>query len=257
VLSSRKRKARQLAARQSARAARIRKHANHLITTDLARRFKTIVLEDLRIANMTASAKGTLVEPGTKVRQKAGLNRSILETGWGQFELMLAYKTIERSGEIRLVDPRNTSRLCPQCGHSDARNRESQALFRCAGCGQCPSGRNAAFAQLERASVARISSDGSRRLMKKSSPFTAGKTLNDHLDAAATLSRLAAAWPCPVLTPLGNDTILRAIDPRIAVRAHDWGDGPKSVRCAYISSPRSTGRRAACATGAWRCGAPS
>ncbi len=44
----------------------------------------------------------------------------------------------------------------------------------------------------------------------------------DHMDAD-TLKRLAVARPCPVLTPLGNDTILQAIDPRIAAQAHDWG----------------------------------
>ena len=45
----------------------------------------------------------------------------------------------------------------------------------------------------------------------------------DHLDAI-TLSQLATSRPCPVLTPLGNDTILREIDKRIAARAFDWGD---------------------------------
>ena len=46
--------------------------------TDLARRFDLIRVEDLKIANMTRSARGTLEEPGRNVRQKAGLNRGIL-----------------------------------------------------------------------------------------------------------------------------------------------------------------------------------
>ncbi len=45
----------------------------------------------------------------------------------------------------------------------------------------------------------------------------------DHLDAA-TLARLARVRPCPVLTPLGNDAILRRIDKSIVARAFDWGD---------------------------------
>ena len=44
----------------------------------------------------------------------------------------------------------------------------------------------------------------------------------DHLDLA-TLSRLARRRPCPVLTPLGNDTLLRRHDRRIDARALDWG----------------------------------
>lgn len=133
--SKRQRKATNLAARQSARAARIRKHANQMATTLLARRYRVIVLEDLKVLNMTASARGTAATPGKKVRQKAGLNRSILETGWSQFETLLTYKVAQRGGEIRLVDPRNTSRRCPHCGHVDAANRKTQALFQCVECG--------------------------------------------------------------------------------------------------------------------------
>jgi L-ascorbate metabolism protein UlaG (beta-lactamase superfamily) len=45
----------------------------------------------------------------------------------------------------------------------------------------------------------------------------------DHLDVA-TLSRLAAAHRPRVITPLGNDTIMRNHDPAIAAEAHDWED---------------------------------
>ena len=43
----------------------------------------------------------------------------------------------------------------------------------------------------------------------------------DHLDLA-TLSRLAAAHRPRVITPLGNDTIMRNRDPAIAVEGYDW-----------------------------------
>jgi L-ascorbate metabolism protein UlaG (beta-lactamase superfamily) len=45
----------------------------------------------------------------------------------------------------------------------------------------------------------------------------------DHLDVV-TLSRLAAAHGARVITPLGNDTIMRNHDPAIAAKAYDWGD---------------------------------
>src|SRR6266851_3643131 len=52
-------------------------------STDLARRFDVIRVEDLQIGNMTRSTRGTLAEPGSNVRQKAGLNREIMRSGWG------------------------------------------------------------------------------------------------------------------------------------------------------------------------------
>ncbi|MPR06307.1 RNA-guided endonuclease InsQ/TnpB family protein [Microvirga tunisiensis] len=133
--SHRRAKALKFAARQRARAARQRKHANHVETTRIARRYHTVVLEDLRIKNMTRTARGTLEEPGRNIKQKAKLNRSILDTGWGQYETLLTYKVAERAGTLILVPARNTSRRCPECGHVSARNRETQALFRCVECG--------------------------------------------------------------------------------------------------------------------------
>ena len=118
----------------TAEAARVRKHWNHVETTNIARAYGTVCIEALNIGNMTRSASGTLAEPGTNVAQKAGLNRAILATGWGQFETLLAYKMNQRGSTLIRVDPKNTSRRCPLCGHVDARNRESQASFRCVAC---------------------------------------------------------------------------------------------------------------------------
>jgi putative transposase len=115
--------------------ARVRKHWNHITTTRLAKTFDVVCIEDLRIANMTASARGTIEKPGSKVRQKAGLNRSILEQAWFQFETFLRYKLEASRGSLIKIDPRNTSRKCPHCRSIDARNRESQASFRCVDCG--------------------------------------------------------------------------------------------------------------------------
>lgn len=53
-------------------------------TTDLARRFDVIRVESLDVKGMTRSARGTVEKPGRNVAQKAGLNRAILKSGWGQ-----------------------------------------------------------------------------------------------------------------------------------------------------------------------------
>jgi putative transposase len=133
--SKRYAKARRHAAACKSKAARIRKHWNHVATTTIAANYGTVCIEALKTRNMTASAQGTIEEPGSRVAQKAGLNRSILEHGWYQFETFLSYKLAATGGELIRVDPRNTSRKCSNCGYIDARNRESQASFRCVECG--------------------------------------------------------------------------------------------------------------------------
>src|SRR5216683_2730728 len=101
-------------------------------STDLARRFDVIRVEDLKIQNMTRSAIGTIDAPGKNVRQKAGLNRSILASAWGLLVRRLEDKA---PGRVEKVNPAYTSQQCSACGHVAAESRESQALFRCTACG--------------------------------------------------------------------------------------------------------------------------
>ena len=97
---------------------------------------------------MTASAKGTVEQPGRNVKQKAGLNRSILASGWGGLELKLAYQ----AGEVVKVNLAYTSQTCGRCGHVHQANRPSQAVFRCGVCGfQVNADHNAAINILVRA----------------------------------------------------------------------------------------------------------
>jgi len=95
-------------------------------------RFDVIRVEDLQITNMTRSAKGTRENPGRNVRQKAGLNRGILGSGWGLLVRRLADKA---PGRVERVRPAFTSQRCSACGHVDAESRESQARFVCTACG--------------------------------------------------------------------------------------------------------------------------
>ncbi|MCO5994497.1 RNA-guided endonuclease InsQ/TnpB family protein [Actinoallomurus rhizosphaericola] len=101
-------------------------------STDLARRFDLIRVEDLRIKNMVRSARGTTAAPGTNVRAKAGLNRSIHAAGWGLLVTRLEQKA---PGRVEKVNPAYTSQICHACGHCVAESRESQAVFRCRACG--------------------------------------------------------------------------------------------------------------------------
>lgn len=68
-------------------------------------------------------------------QRKRGLNRSILNQGWGAFARILAYKLEERGGTLVLVNPAYTSQTCSECGTIDKESRESQAVFKCRHCG--------------------------------------------------------------------------------------------------------------------------
>jgi putative transposase len=102
------------------------------ISTDLARRFDVVCVEDLNIREMTRSARGTITEPGRNVRAKAGLNREIMRSGWGLLVRRLEDKA---PGRVEKVNPAFTSQRCSACGHIAAGSRESQALFCCVACG--------------------------------------------------------------------------------------------------------------------------
>lgn len=159
--SKRHAKARRRVAALQARAARIRQDWRHKVSHSLVQRFGTVVLEDLATRNMTRSAKGTIDEPGINVRQKAGLNRAILDQGWHGFETVLAYKLEERGGHLCKVDPRHTSQTCSACGAVDRESRESQASFRCRQCGLCThADHNAAINILRRNTASMLVEEG-------------------------------------------------------------------------------------------------
>jgi putative transposase len=112
-------------------------------TTDLARRFDTIRVENLKVRAMTRSARGTRKCPGTNVAQKRGLNREISRQGWGLLVARLKHKAL---GRLELVPPAYTSQRCSYCGHVAPENRKSQAVFQCVACdaGPCNADVNAA-----------------------------------------------------------------------------------------------------------------
>ncbi len=94
-----------------------------------------IVVEKLKVGNMSRSGKGTEKKPGRNVRAKSGLNRAILDQGWGKFLRQLSYKQERRGGLLISVNPHYTSQMCNCCGFVDSSNRKSQADFKCIACG--------------------------------------------------------------------------------------------------------------------------
>ena len=92
-------------------------------------------VEDLKVANMSKSAKGNIEQQGRNVKQKSGLNRAILDQSWFEFRRQLDYKLFWQGGYLIAVPPQNTSRCCPSCGHTAKENHTTQALFACVQCG--------------------------------------------------------------------------------------------------------------------------
>ena len=117
------------------RIAAIRADALHQATTAIVREHALVALEDLAVKAMTASAAGTVEAPGKSVRQKAGLNRVILRSGWGRARQMLEYKARWQGRVLVPVPPAHTSQRCAACGYIAAENRPSQARFACVACG--------------------------------------------------------------------------------------------------------------------------
>jgi putative transposase len=130
-------------ARIKAREADRRRDWVEKTTTDLARRFETIRVEDLDVRAMTRSARGTLDMPGFRVAQKRGLNRAIRHQGWGLLVARLDHKA---AGRIERIAAAYTSQRCSACGHVAPENRKSQAVFACVACkaGPCNADVNAA-----------------------------------------------------------------------------------------------------------------
>ena len=130
--SNRRRRVKDAIARLTARERDRRKDWAEKTSTDLARRFDTIRVENLHVTSMTRSARGTAEAPGRNVRQKTGLNRGILASCWGLLVRRLEDKA---PGRVEKVKPHYTSQRCSACGHVDAESRESQARFVCTACG--------------------------------------------------------------------------------------------------------------------------
>ncbi|MEV5508184.1 RNA-guided endonuclease InsQ/TnpB family protein [Streptomyces orinoci] len=139
--SNRRRKAVQTLARLHRKVRRQRLDHAHKTALEYVRNNDFIAHEDLKIRNMskTPDPKPDPQQPGSFLPNgaaaKAGLNRSIADVGWGVFLTILTAKAECAGREVMAVDPRNTSRRCPGCGHTAKENRPTQEKFHCQSCG--------------------------------------------------------------------------------------------------------------------------
>ncbi|HVM65224.1 MAG TPA: transposase [Acidimicrobiales bacterium] len=138
-----------------AKVANARRWWGHQVSHDLVRHYDLIAIEDLHPSAMSRSAAGTVEAPGTNVAAKRGLNRAILDAGWGQLRRHLSYKAAEAGREVVVVSAHHTSQACSRCGHTHPANRRG-AVFRCRSCAHTADADvNAAVNILQRAESAR------------------------------------------------------------------------------------------------------
>ncbi|MFJ5680252.1 RNA-guided endonuclease InsQ/TnpB family protein [Streptomyces sp. NPDC093097] len=129
-------KARQRVGRLHHQVAVRRNAVLHQVTKALATRFAVVAVENLHVAGMTRTARGTVEAPGRRVRQKAGLNRAILDSAPGELRRQLAYKTSWYGSQLAVLDrwwP--SSKSCSDCGWQDTSLTLSDRMFHCTNCG--------------------------------------------------------------------------------------------------------------------------
>lgn len=94
-----------------------RASSNHQMTKTLTTQYATVAIEDLNVSGMTRSAAGTLEAPGKNVAAKSGLNRNVLDVGFGQVRTQLEYKTKMYGSTLTVIDRfEPTSKRCSNCG---------------------------------------------------------------------------------------------------------------------------------------------
>jgi putative transposase len=134
--SARRGKARRRVGRLHHEVAVRRDSALHVLTKQLTTRFAAVAIEDLNVAGMTRSSRGTLAAPGSRVRQKAGLNRAILDAAPGELRRQLTYKASWYGSQLAVLDrwwP--SSKTCSACGWQNPRLALADREFHCTDCG--------------------------------------------------------------------------------------------------------------------------
>jgi putative transposase len=126
--SGNRRRLRRALAKQWRKVRNQRRDFHHKTARALVDSYDTLALEHLRVAAMTATAAGTVDAPGRNVAAKAGLNRSILDAGWGQFTSILVAKAESAGRRVVLVHPGYTSIDCHACGTRCTRPRQDTVV---------------------------------------------------------------------------------------------------------------------------------
>lgn len=124
-------------ARLEHRIALQRRSTAHRLTKALAIGYPLIAIEDLHVAGMARSARGTVLSPGKNVKAKSGLNSAILDVGWGEIRRQLEYKTQWYGSRLEVIGRfEASSKTCSGCGAVKSTLSLSERIYQCAVCGR-------------------------------------------------------------------------------------------------------------------------
>jgi putative transposase len=103
----------------------------HQVATEITRSNSLVATEKLEVKKMTSSAK-----KGKHKRSKAGLNKSILDVGFGMLKAAIKYKIEEGGGQFIEVPTKKVkpSQTCPKCGHQHPKTLDER-IHNCSKCG--------------------------------------------------------------------------------------------------------------------------
>lgn len=180
----RRMKAKARVARLHRQVADVRKNEAHQLSRRLVDSFDEVFFEQLAITNMTRSAAGTIESPGSNVAAKAGLNRSILDAGWGQLIAFTTYKAASAGRTVNKVKAAHTSQTCAHCGHTDPASRVTRDHFCCTSCGHEDHADSNAARVILAVGEGRLKIVRPRRTKKKSRPGSGHPPVTAGRDAA-------------------------------------------------------------------------
>ena len=163
--SIRRSKTKHRIATHQAKKANIRNDFAHKTSRSLVdSKAKVIVFEALKTSRMTRKPKAKQDEQGryvsNKAKQKAGLNKSILNVGWHIIETYTKYKAYQAGKAVFKINPTYTSQECAKCGHTHPDNRKSQELFVCGNCGNADNADNNASLVIKKRAIKLILDTG-------------------------------------------------------------------------------------------------
>ncbi|MFB8791930.1 MAG: transposase [Potamolinea sp.] len=129
--SSRWKKAQAKISKVTRKVANQRQNWVHQVASDIVRCNSFVATEKLEVSKMTRQAK-----KGKRKKQKAGLNKSILDVGFGMLRSAIEYKVIEAGGVFVEVPTRKVkpSQTCPNCGNQHKKTLDER-VHQCEVCG--------------------------------------------------------------------------------------------------------------------------
>ncbi|WP_240778729.1 transposase [Shewanella sp. SNU WT4] len=156
--SSRRNKTKHRIATHHAKKANIRNDFAHKTSRSLVdSKAKVIVFDALSTSRMTHKPKAKQNEQGrylpNKAKQKAGLNKSILNVGWHMIETYTKYKAYQAGKAVFKIPAPYTSQECAKCDHTHPDNRKSQELFVCGKCGNTDNADNNASLVIKKRAI--------------------------------------------------------------------------------------------------------